>query len=138
MNKNSPRKRRTARLRKTFLEIYSECGNITVASRQAGVCRAMHYRWLQDQSYAEAFEEASETASDLMIEEARRRAQEGWTEPVIYQGEQCYEKVWNPETRQFELTQTPLAIRKYSDILLMLLIKARRPVPRHLEGRARA
>jgi hypothetical protein len=118
----------TEKKRKLFLEVIARTGNITVAAREAGIRRTLHYQiWLKDPEYAAAFEEASETASDLLIEEARRRAQEGWDEPVIYQGEQAYVKEWNAETRQFEMTQTPLAVRKYDSLLLMFLIKARRP-----------
>jgi len=118
----------TAANRKRFLEIYQETGNISAASLRTGIDRGTHYKWLgADPDYAAAFEEANQTATDLLIEEARRRACDGWTESVIYQGKQCYAKEWNSETDQFELTQTPLAIRKYSDNLLMFLIKARRP-----------
>ena len=60
--------------------------------------RGAHYhRWMLDPEYAAAFEEADLTASDLLIEEARRRAHDGWDEPVVYQGELQYEKVWNAE-----------------------------------------
>jgi len=120
-------KRRTAATRKRFLEIYAECGNITMAAREAGVCRDTHYQWLLDPEYAAAFEEAEQIASDLLLEEARRRAHDGWDEPVVYQGELQYEKVWNPEAKRFELTGAPLAIRKYDSTLLMFLIKAKRP-----------
>jgi hypothetical protein len=118
----------TKQKQKKFLETIRLTGNIRVAARETGIGRATHYqRWMKDPEYAAAFEEASEDATDAMIEEARRRAQDGWTEPVIYQGEECYAKQWNPETRQFELTDTPLVIRKYDSLLLMFLIKARRP-----------
>ena len=41
-------KRRTAAIRKRLLEIYAECGNITMAARKAGVCRDTHYQWLAE------------------------------------------------------------------------------------------
>ena len=123
-----PGKLKTASHRKRFLEAYAQCGNVTEAARRAGVDRTVHYkRWMPDPEYAAAFEDADLTASDLLLEEARRRAHDGWDEPVVYQGELQYEKVWNAEAKRFELTGAPLAVRKYDSTLLMFLIKAKRP-----------
>ncbi len=96
--------------KRAFLAAVAEVGNITEAAKVAGVNRKDHYRWLQkDPSYPELFEAAMQEAADLMEAEARRRAVEGVDEPVFYQGYECG------------------SVRKYSDTLLMFLLKGVRP-----------
>ena len=113
--------------RKAFLAAFAKCGNVTLAAQKAKVTRQIHYIWMRDPTYREQYEAAREEACDLMVEEARRRAVEGWDEPVIYQGELSYPKRWNPETQQEEQSTIPLAIRKFDSTLLMFLIKGARP-----------
>lgn len=78
-----------------------------------GIDRKLHYKWLdvdEDGSYREAFDAAMDTAADRLEEEARRRAVEGVEEPVgWYQGEPGG------------------YVRKYSDTLLIFLLKGARP-----------
>ena len=59
--------------------------------------------------FADKWEEAIDVATDAMELEARRRAMSGVEEPIYYKGQQVG------------------YARKYSDILLMFLIKAQRP-----------
>ena len=113
--------------RRAFLAAFAKTGNITVAAQKARVDRTAHYVWLKDSEYRAQYEAAREHACDLMVEEARRRAVEGWDEPVIYQGELSYPKRWNQETQQEEPSDIPLAIRKFDSTLLMFLIKGARP-----------
>lgn len=95
---------------RAFLAAYSECGNITHAAKIAQVARTLHYKWLDDcPEYVEAFKDADEKAADSLEKEARRRATEGVDEPVFYKGEECG------------------AVRKYSDTLLIFLLKGIRP-----------
>jgi len=109
--------------RKAFLEAFAIVGNVTQAADRAGLAPFTHRRWLAaDPEYRRQFEEATEHACDLMVAEARRRAVEGIDEPVVYQGEiQC--KLDENGNR----TNIPVAVRKYSDVLLMFLIKGARP-----------
>ena len=77
--------------------------------------------WLeQGKAYSEAFEDAQEHAVETLEEEARRRAMFGVEQPVFYKGEVCG------------------SIRKYSDVLLIFLLKGLRPEVyrenRHLTG----
>jgi hypothetical protein len=97
------------RKRAAFLAAYAENGTITHAAKAAGVDRATHYRWLDDADYAERFGVAQEESIEALEREGRRRAVEGTEEPV-YQGG--------------KLVGT---IRKYSDTLLIFLLKAQRP-----------
>lgn len=109
--------------RQKFLEVYSKIGNLTLAAKAAKVNRNTHYLWLADPEYRHAFEQAHEEAVDLLVEEARRRAHEGWDEPIVYQGSFCYpspKKGGKPSNK-------PLSIRKFDSTLLMFLIKGARP-----------
>jgi hypothetical protein len=119
---------------KAFLTAYSQVGNITEAARIVKCSRASHYEWLaEDPEYAEAFEQAQEKAVDLLEAEARRRAVDGLEEPVIYQGELSFlpkvrrgQVVTDASGRQVR-SDKPLTIRKYSDTLLIFLLKGARP-----------
>ena len=96
--------------KRLFLEAYSSCGNITKAAEMAGVCRASHYLWINnDESYKIYFAEAEQEAIDRLEAEARRRALNGVAEPVFYQGVECG------------------TIQKYSDTLLIFLLKGAKP-----------
>lgn len=93
-----------------FLEAYSTCGNISKAAEMAGVCRASHYNWINDdETYKIYFTEAEQEAIDMLETEARRRALNGVSEPVFYQGMECG------------------TVQKYSDTLLIFLLKGARP-----------
>jgi hypothetical protein len=108
--------------RKRFLEAYAKCGVIGEAARRAKVHRNSHYLWMDDPDYQREFEAANEQATDLLVEEARRRAHDGWTEPVIYQGEYQYKL-----DKLGRRTNVPVTVRKFDSTLLMFLIKARKP-----------
>lgn len=85
-------------------------GNVTAAAKKAKVGRRTHYEWVeQDPEYKAAVADAMEEAADLMEEEARRRGADGVLEPVFHQGKRCG------------------TIRKYSDTLLIFLLKGARP-----------
>lgn len=118
-----------------FLGAYAEVGNVTAAARLSGVARADHYRWLRTPAYVPLFEAAHEEAIELLEAEVRRRACRGVAEPVVYQGQFTYEQARNPagellfdpETGKPVLTDKPLTVLKYSDNLLMFLLKGERP-----------
>ncbi|MDG3003230.1 hypothetical protein [Paludisphaera mucosa] len=94
----------------TFLSVLAETGNVTAAARMAGVNRDTPYgRRETDSAFAKAWASALEEACDVLELEARRRAYEGTKEPVFYQGYQCG------------------VVKKYSDTLMIVLLKAHRP-----------
>jgi len=100
-----------------FLAEYRQCATITHAAAIALISRQRHYKWLEkDSTYAEAFEEAKVEATDALVSEARRRAIQGIEEPVIYQGKLSTSS-----------DGKPLVIRKYSDVLLIFLLKGALP-----------
>ena len=95
---------------RAFLRVYAACGNLTEAARAVGVVRQSHYYWMEHlPGYREAAEQAREMATDRLEREAWRRAVEGWDEPVYQKG------------------QLVATVRRYSDALLMLLLRANRP-----------
>jgi hypothetical protein len=99
----SPRKR-------AALAAFAICGNKTQSAKLAGVTYDRFKQWVkEDPKFAAAVEQASEEAADRLEEEARRRAEAGYDEPVFFRGEQCG------------------VIRRYSDNLLIFLLKACRP-----------
>ena len=93
-----------------FLDALRLRGIVADACAAASVSRSTAYRRKDDDAaFAQAWQDALEDAADVMEREAFRRAVEGVDEPV-YQGG---EKVG--------------VIRKYSDTLLTLMLKANRP-----------
>lgn len=104
----------TARLTKArkaiFLEMLGTTANVHRACVRSGLPHRTVYFWrAKDGSFAEAWVQALERGVDALEDEAVRRAAEGRLEPVFYQGKECG------------------AVRKYSDTLLMFLLKAHRP-----------
>lgn len=94
-----------------FLAVLRETGgNVSRACNAISLTRTRVYEWrTADPVFAIAWDEAVELGTDELEEEARRRALEGVDEPVFYQGEACG------------------MVRKYSDTLLIFLLKGRRP-----------
>lgn len=92
-----------------FLAHYARTGNVLRSCQLLGIGRSTVYgAWIHDPGFKAAFEQANEDATDLLEEEARRRAIDGVLEPVFYQGvESGY-------------------VRKYSDSLLMFVLRAKR------------
>lgn len=114
----SGRPKRTNARDDMFFEALAASGNVTVAAHHAGYARRCIYEWRQiDEEFARRFAEACEVSADLLEGEARRRGVEGVEEFVVSAGR----VVENPETG------LPLMKRIYSDALLSMLLKARKP-----------
>lgn len=93
-----------------FLLTYAREGTVHRGCEAAGVSRRAVYNWIEaDKLFAAKFERAREIATDILEEEARRRALKGVEEPVFYQG------------------QVVGSVQKYSDILIMMLLNGHRP-----------
>jgi hypothetical protein len=92
------------------LKALAEDGVVSYACKAANIDRNTAYNHRNaDAGFAQAWDDAIEQATDDMVGEARRRAVKGVAEPVFYQGEECG------------------AVQRYSDTLLMFLIKKERP-----------
>lgn len=96
--------------KRAFLVAYSEVGTITHAAELAGITRRTVQNWKNsDPDFAAAMVEAEEKAAERLEQEARRRAVEGVAEPVYQGGKQVG------------------TVRKYSDTLLIFLLKGAKP-----------
>jgi len=103
-----------------FIKALSKTGSVTKAAELAGTSRTRVYELRKtDPAFAAAWENAEEVAADRLEDEARRRAVEGVAEPLVSGG-----KLVRDDDGQ------PIMVRRYSDNLLLALIKARRPPPR--------
>ena len=100
----------TARKRRAFLKCLAMAGNVSEAARASHLSRSHAYALkLADPMFAGDWADALESATDVLEAEARHRAVEGVEQPHFHQG-----KVTG-------------SVRKYSDSLLMFLLKAHRP-----------
>jgi hypothetical protein len=103
--------------RERFLNALAETGNITAAVVLAGTSRTRVYELRKvDEDFRAAWDEAENSASDKLEAEAWRRAVDGVPEPLVSAGKIVRDDDGNP-----------IAIRRYSDAMLTLLLKARRP-----------
>lgn len=125
-------KRKPRRWERGFLAALALTGNWTAAAKAAGVDRTTPHK-LREQApdFEAACERAKDEAADLLELEARRRAHDGWNEPVVYKGE--LSGTWvhrdgRPAEPHADGAQfIPLTVKKYSDTLLIFLLKGERP-----------
>ena len=97
-------------LKEAFLEALASTGNATSSARKIGIGRSTAYSWrLSDPDFASRWEDAIAMATDRLAFEARRRALDGVEEVRYFKGEPVG------------------SIRRYSDQLLMFLLRAYRP-----------
>lgn len=98
-----------------FIEALRHSGNVSAAAELAGIDRTTAYKArdksldTQAQTFAQEWNAALDVATDALELEARRRALTGVDEPVYYQGDVVGH------------------IKKYSDTLLIFMLKAHRP-----------
>lgn len=93
-----------------FLEYLMDHGDITQACRQADLSpKSMRLFRRQHPKAQAAFQEALDIGTDQIEAELHRRAVTGYLEPVFYKGRRVN------------------TVRRKSDILLMFLLKKRRP-----------
>lgn len=93
-----------------FLEKLREHANISRAAKDAGISRKTVYKERDNSTtFANEWDDALEEGIDYLEEEARRRAFEGVDEPLMFQGIKVG------------------TVRKYSDTLMIFLLKGRRP-----------
>ncbi|HEX5269601.1 MAG TPA: hypothetical protein VFW33_03890 [Gemmataceae bacterium] len=123
---------RPRRWERKFLAELRRSGNHSAAARAAKIDRTVPYKARQDDpDFAAAYADAMDEACDGLELEARRRACDGVDEPTIYQGELC--GTWVDPDGNVVTKDTPgarlvpLTVKKYSDQLLLALLKAHRP-----------
>jgi hypothetical protein len=105
----------SVRLKKRFLEDFAQTGNVTESCQNVGIRRrATVYDWQErDDEFVAGFREAEIKATEVLETAARRRAVDGVTTitPILHRGRVVYQ----------------IAETKYSDTLLIFLLKARAP-----------
>ncbi len=131
---------------------FADCANVSETARRVGVTPWLMYYWkrrsedgypgytidmggLDDDGvplvaeFHEAWDAALEIGNDYLEQEAQRRAVAGYEEPIVHKGIQAF--VRDAVTGELELDVNgrpiPLTVRRYSDRLLEVLLKARRP-----------
>jgi hypothetical protein len=100
----------TARRKSLVLALLCEGHTLAHVKKVLGINRVTVYRWRQyDPDFAAAYSDAMDAGADLIEQEARRRAVEGFERPIFQRGRQVGVE------------------RVYSDMLLVLLLRGRRP-----------
>lgn len=99
-----------------FLAHFAETANVRYSCEASGIDRSTFYQWLEmDEVFSLAYHHTVPDANDVLFSEAWRRAVKGTEEPVVSMGTVVFH------------SGKPLTVRKYSDALLMFLMKARMP-----------
>jgi hypothetical protein len=102
--------KRTPEKEVAFLAALAETCSVSHACRAVGIVRTTAYDWRrEDPVFAAAWERAKAVGVAALEDEAVRRAHEGVDEPVFYQG------------------RASGTVRKYSDTLLIFLLKGHKP-----------
>lgn len=97
------------------LAVLSDGGSPDEAAAAAGISRALLYKWKTlDPAFNAQWEEARDITTEKAEAEIYRRGVVGWVEPIFGKGPSG-------------TTQVVGSIRKYSDRMLEVLIKARKP-----------
>ncbi len=93
-----------------FLAALAATCSVTRACGAASLGRRTVYEWREaDPEFAARWDDAKRLGVEALEDEGIRRAAEGVNEPVFYQGAECG------------------TVRKYSDTLLIFLLKAHNP-----------
>lgn len=93
-----------------FLDQFEKVANVTKACKKAKVSRsALYHTWMKDKEFEKAFADSQKVAASVLKDEMTRRAHEGVVEPVFQGGKKVG------------------SVRKYSDTLLIVLMKAHDP-----------
>ena len=105
------------RARDAFMAALDRGMTVSGACKAASMGRSTAYGLrATDEAFAKAWNEAIDTGTDVLEDEAFRRACEGVVEPIISGGRQVLDGEGKPMT-----------LRRYSDSLMVTLLKARRP-----------
>lgn len=97
-------------LKKRFIELYCNTGNVKKTCDMLGIIYRTFYKWKADDAeFLKEFEEADRIALGLLEDEAHLRAVYGIDKPVYQSG------------------RLVGYIKEYSDTLLMFLLKAKAP-----------
>ncbi len=109
--------RLTKKLQERFLKKLADTGSVSTAASVAGTSRTRVYELRKaDPTFASAWQDAEEIAIDRLQDEARRRALKGVPELLVSAGKLVRDD-----------KDKPITVRRYSNSLLLGLIRAHRP-----------
>lgn len=116
-----------------FLASYARSANVTASCIVAGISRSTVHYWNEHDldDFSKRYNIADKEADDAIEQEIHRRGIEGVDEPVIYKGEM--QGVWIDDAGRPAAAHvpgahlTPLTVKRYSDVLLIVRAKARMP-----------
>lgn len=109
----------TPHLKAAFLAAFRQRGIVTHACRASGVDRYTVYHWRRiDPKFEAAFTEAEIESTEVMEDEARRRAVDGVTRLKF---DKDGDALTDPRTGELYFET------QYSDTLLIFMLKARKP-----------
>jgi hypothetical protein len=92
--------------KENFLDAFKECGRVDLAAKSCGTSTQRIYEWIkQDKAFGDALDAAKLQACLALEDEAVRRARYGTEKPIYHHG------------------HVVGAIREYSDVLLIFLLK---------------
>lgn len=93
-----------------FLTLYESNANITKSCEALGIPRKLIYNWLDsDPEFKAKFEASEKLALGVLEDEAVRRAVQGVEKPIFWKGRKIAD------------------VKEYSDVLTIVLLKARAP-----------
>lgn len=100
----------TPKKREQFLDGLAETASVTAAAKVTRITRKTWYKHRgADKEFAKLWEHALDAGTDALEDEAVRRGREGVLKPVFHAGKKVG------------------SVREYSDTLLIVSLKARRP-----------
>lgn len=109
--------RTIAHMREAFIAAMMRGLSVTGAAIHAGIPRRTVYEWRDaDAEFRMAWDEALEYGSDRLEDEAFRRAHDGVERPLVSAGKTVKDD-----------EGAAIRVREYSDTLMCLLLKSRRP-----------
>src|ERR1044071_5503839 len=117
MSTKGDRRQQADARKRAFLEAFRLNANVSGAARAADIDRSTPYGWAKDDpEFKAAMEAAEQEAADRLEAEAFRRAHDGVDEYVTSGGKLIRDD-----------DGLPLLHRRYSDQLMITLLKAHRP-----------
>ncbi|MBE7209760.1 MAG: hypothetical protein INR65_01960 [Gluconacetobacter diazotrophicus] len=110
-----------------YLATLERTGSPGVASQESGMSRsAITTLRESDTAFARAYDDAIAQAADLLEAEAWRRAVHGVSVPLMHNGRPVLD----------EVTGEPIMVRRYSDMLMAMLLRGCKPEKFSLRGRS--
>ncbi|HRE45504.1 MAG TPA: hypothetical protein PKY87_16235 [Terricaulis sp.] len=107
-----------------MLKVLREGLSYSAAAQRAGIARATLYRYMDDdEGFKKACQDAYETGTDALEDEAQRRGVRGVRRMKFYKGQPIM--VPNPDDPDGD--PIPYTEHEYSDTLLQRQLDARRP-----------